>query len=153
MGKVQFVSHSIKEDMKDRSMKLLNKIKHTLQPNRLYIFSDEKHFSWDQIVNNQNNKLFWCVTNDVSQVVVKHQTSKNMVFGLFCSNGNVMLPFILPHIRLGGWRQVPAGGSVTLGQRSGYRKKLCLAAGLRAMSHKQENLVVSVRQFRRPHPA
>ena len=61
----------MKVKRKDHTTKLFNKLKHPLQQNMLWFFSDEKNFCHDQMVNLQNN--CWlavstrCTNNDENQ--------------------------------------------------------------------------------------
>ena len=51
--------HMLDEKVKDRrllkSIRLLNKLKHTKEPNMIWFFSDEKNFCQDKMHNRQNN--------------------------------------------------------------------------------------------------
>ena len=46
----------MKEKKNDRIAKVLNTLKHPLQPSVLWFFSDEKNFYQDQIMNSQKNR-------------------------------------------------------------------------------------------------
>ena len=49
--KGQFLSQAMKDKRKDSALKFFNKLKHILQPNIPWFFSDEKIFCPDQMMN------------------------------------------------------------------------------------------------------
>ena len=53
-----FLLQAMKDKRKDHSAKLFNKLKHPLQTNILWFFSDEKNFSQDQMINSQSYYRF-----------------------------------------------------------------------------------------------
>ena len=54
MRKRPFLSENMKDERRDYVAKL-NLLKHSLQPNMLWFFSDEKNVCQDQIMNSHNN--------------------------------------------------------------------------------------------------
>ena len=83
--------------MKDRrkysTAKLLNKLKHLLQLNMLWFFSDDKNFCRDHMVNSQNNCWIALSKQDVL-IGIKIKLSVHIkVFVLITSDGDIMLPF------------------------------------------------------------
>ena len=56
MKKGQLLTAKTKEKQLKHCQKLLNKLKHPLQHNMIWFFSDKKNFCQDQAVNNQNNR-------------------------------------------------------------------------------------------------
>lgn len=96
MRKGQFLSQAMKDKRKARAAKLLNKLKHPLLPNMLWVFSDEKNFCQDQMVNTQNNRWLAVSPKDVPRVMKNKYPANIMVFGVVTSDGDVMPPFMFP---------------------------------------------------------
>ena len=59
----QLLTEKAKKKRESRGKKLLNKLKHPLEPDMLWFFSDEKNFCQDQAHNRRNNPyLYGCLT-------------------------------------------------------------------------------------------
>ena len=92
--KGQILTQKAQDNRLLKSRRLLNKLKHPVEANSIWFFSDEKNFCQDQKHNSQNNR--WCAMNP-SEVPVVAQTKfpqTVMVFGVISSEGDVMPPHI-----------------------------------------------------------
>ena len=69
MKKGQLLTAKTKEKRLKHCQKLLKKLKHPLQRNMIWFFSDEKNFCQDQAVNNQNNRWLAVCSEDVPKVM------------------------------------------------------------------------------------
>ena len=87
----------MKNERKDSTSKLFNKLKHLLQLNILCFFSDEKNVCQDQIVNSQNNCWLALSPQDIPKVMKSKYPVQIMMFGVVTSNSDVMPPIIFPH--------------------------------------------------------
>ena len=96
MRKGQLLTAKAKEKRLKHSKKLLNKLKHPLQTNMIWFFSDEKNFCQDQAVNSQNNRWLAVCPKDVPKVMQTKFPATVMVFGVVSSEGHVMPPYIFP---------------------------------------------------------
>ena len=147
MRKGKFLSHSMKDKRKDCIAKLLNKLKHPLQLNMLWFFSDEKNFLQDQMVNSQNSWLTLS-SQDVLILMKDKQPVHIIVFGVVTSNDDNP-PFTLPHgFRLNKEAYIKCLKVVVLSwiERT-FAQRLCLTTSLCTMPHKQENPVLAMRKF------
>ena len=97
MRRDQFLSQAMKDKRKDCAIKVLNKLKHPLQPNTLWFFSDEKCFCQNRMVNSQNDRWFALYPQDVPILMKTKHPVHIMVFGVVSSDGDIMPPFIFPH--------------------------------------------------------
>ena len=77
-----------------KCVKLLNKLKHPMEQNMLWFFSDEKNFCQDQAHNSQNNRWLATCTKDVPKVMKTKFPATVMVFGVVSNEGHVMPPHI-----------------------------------------------------------
>ena len=68
MKKGQLLTAKAKKQLK-HCQKLFNKLKHPLQRNMIWFFSDKKNFCQDQAVNNQNNHWLAVCSEDVPKVM------------------------------------------------------------------------------------
>ena len=96
MRKGQLLTAKAKEKRLKYCQKLLNKLKHRLQRNMIWFFSDEKNFCQDQVVNSQNNRWLAVCFKDVPKVMQTKFPATVMVFGVVSSKGHVMPPYIFP---------------------------------------------------------
>ena len=96
MKKGQLLTAKAKEKQLKHCQKLLNKLKHPLQRNMIWFFSDKKNFCQDQVVNSQNNCCLAVCSKDVPKVMQTKFSATVMVFGVVLSEGHVMLPYIFP---------------------------------------------------------
>ena len=94
MKKGQLLTAKAKEKRLKHCQKLLNKLKHPLQLNMIWFFSDKKNFCQDQAVNKQNNRWLAVCSEDVSKVMQTKFPATVMVFGLVLSENHIMLPYI-----------------------------------------------------------
>ena len=92
MKKGQLLTAKAKEKRLKHCQKLLNKLKHPLQRNMIWFFSDEKNFCQDQAVNNQNNCWLAVCSEDVPKVMQTKFPATVMVFGVILSH--IMPPYI-----------------------------------------------------------
>ena len=137
----------MKVNRKDHTAKLLNKMKHPLQPNIPWFFSDDKisgrirqwattdllcshkmHWEWWK-----SNSQFtsWCLGWSLVMVIVCFQLifPLNTVASIKCFGG----------------------GSAQLNRKGVCWKALHLETGLYVTPHKQENPVLAGRKLLRPH--
>ena len=91
----QFLSEGMKNRRLEKSVKLLNKLKHPKDPDMLWFFSDEKNFCQDQMHNRQNHRWVAMCPKDVPRVMKTKFPATVMVFGVVSSEGDVMPP---PHL-------------------------------------------------------
>ena len=96
MRKGQLLTAKAKEKQLKYCQKLLNKLKHRLQRNMIWFFSDEKNFCQDQVVNSQNNCWLAACSKNVPKVMQTKFLATVMVFGVVLSEGHIMLPYIFP---------------------------------------------------------
>uniref|UniRef100_A0A8W7Q077 Tc1-like transposase DDE domain-containing protein n=1 Tax=Anopheles coluzzii TaxID=1518534 RepID=A0A8W7Q077_ANOCL len=80
--------------------KLLNLLKHPVEPGTLWFFSDEKNFCLDQKVNIQNNRWLDYCPADVPRVPQTKFPQTVMVFSCMSSEGEVMPPHFFEQLRL-----------------------------------------------------
>ena len=97
MRKGQFLSQVMKDKRKDHAAKLLNKLKHPLQLKILWLFSNEKNFCQDQMLNLQNNHQFALSLQDVLIVMKTNHLVHIMVFEVVISISDIIPPFTFPH--------------------------------------------------------
>ena len=90
----QFLSEGMKNRRLEKSVKLLNKLKHPKDPDMLWFFSDEKNFCQDQMHNRQNHCWVAMCPKDVPRVMKTKFPATVMVFGVVSSEGDVMPPHI-----------------------------------------------------------
>ena len=95
MRKGQLLTAKTKNRLK-YCQKLLNKLKHHLQRNIIWFFSDKKNFCQDQVVNSQNNRWLAVCSKDVPKVIQTKFPATVMVFGVVSSEGHIMPPYIFP---------------------------------------------------------
>ena len=101
MRKGQFLSKRMQEKRLKHAKKLVNKLKHPVEPNMLWFFSDEKNFCQDQKINSQNNRWLAVSPKDVPRVMQTKFPATIMVFGVVSSEGDVMPPhFFADGLRL-----------------------------------------------------
>ena len=151
MRKGQFLLHAMKDKTKDPTVKLLNQLKHPLQPKLVVFFSAEKFFYQHLMVNLQNNHLLSSSPQDERIVMKTKHPVHIILFGVATSISYIMPPFILPCASDGNLHQVHGRGSAVQDQESGCWKTQHLATGLCSMSHKQEDPVLAIRKFLPPH--
>ena len=82
MKKGQLLTAKAKKKRLKHCQKLLNKLKHPLQRNMIWFFSDKKNFCQDQAVNNQNNHWLAVCSEDVPKVMQTKFPATVMVFGV-----------------------------------------------------------------------
>ena len=143
--KSQFLSQAMKDKRKDWAVKLFNKLKYNLQLNMFRLFSDEKIFCWDQMINSQNN-CHLVLYPQTLQVLMKSKHSiPILVFGVVISDGEIMPPFIFSHglTQHEGPHQVTGGGT----QEGGCFKTLRLATEFYITPNKQQNLLIVWENF------
>ena len=83
----------MKAKRKYRAVKLLNKLKHHLQPKMLWFFFEAKDFSQDQTMNLQNSWLGLTSQNVLIEMKAKHPVHI-VVFGMVPRNGDFMILLI-----------------------------------------------------------
>ena len=94
MKKGLLLTAKVKEKRLKHCQKLLNKLKHPLQRNMFWFFSDKKNVCQDQVVNYQNNRWLAVCSEDVPKVMQTKFLATVMVFGVVLSEGHVMPPYI-----------------------------------------------------------
>ena len=122
----------IKDHEKQEKRKLWNKLKHVLQVNILWFFSDEKNFCQDQIMNSQNSCWLSLFSQDVPILMKSKHPVHIMVFGV---------------VRLNMKASIKCLEEVVLDQEDGCWKILYLTTGCCVISHRQENPVLAVGQL------
>ena len=139
--------------------KLLEKLKHCLQSNTLWFFSDKKRFCADQIQNSQIN--CW-LDVPIGIKKIKHPV-RIKVFVAFTGDGDVMSLFIISqnglHQVFGGDSATPASkwwlqGSPTLGNRTfchaTHVEELSLACKKILKPHNPKHLSTLLLKFQPP---
>jgi len=96
MRKGQLLTEKMQENRLKKSKKLLNKLRHPLEPDMVWFFSDEKNFCQDQSINRQNNRWLAYCPKDVPRIMQTKFPATVMVFGVVSSEGDVMPPHIFP---------------------------------------------------------
>ncbi|KAG0728693.1 hypothetical protein GWK47_031947 [Chionoecetes opilio] len=81
MRKGQLLSAKMQENHFKKSKRMLNKLKHPLEKDMLWFFSDEKNFCQDQTHNSQNSRWLAVCPKDVSRVMQTKFPATVMVFG------------------------------------------------------------------------
>ena len=149
MRKGQLLTAEVKEKQSKHCQKLLNKLKHPLQSDMIWFFSDEKNFCQDQAVNSQNNCWLAVCTKDVPKVMQTKFPATVMVFGVFSSEGHVMLPYIFPkglkvntdeYLKVLEMHVLPWICKVAAGRP-------CVAKGLGTLPHIKKNATLAEQQL------
>ena len=96
MARKHLLTVGIKQKRLECSKKLLNNIKN--HGNRIIIFSDEKTFTVDPVVNKQNDRAvsFGQDVSEVRNVSTTKQLASVMMLGNVSSNGEKMPPVLFP---------------------------------------------------------
>ena len=87
----------MKDERNNRCAKPFNKLKHPLQLNMFWFFSDDQNFCQDQIVNSQSNYWFARNPQDVPTVMKTKHPVHIMVFGVATHDSDVIPPFVFLH--------------------------------------------------------
>ena len=110
-----FITNSEEQDC---AAKLFNKLKHFLQPRMLRIFTDEKKFYQDEMVNLQNTLWLSLSPQDVPIVMKTKHPIHIMVFEVVTSDAFIHLPTSL-QTQHRGLHQSTGVGKVALDQEGG----------------------------------
>ena len=94
MRKGQLLTDKARKNRLKKAKKLLNKVKHPVEPGTLWFFFDEKNFCQDQLHNAQNNRWLAVSPHEVPRVMKTKFPQTVMVFGCVSSDGDVMPPHI-----------------------------------------------------------
>ena len=88
----QLLTEKTRENRLTKGKKLLNKVKHPVEPQTIWFFFDEKNACHDQKHNTQNNRWLAHSPKDTSRVMKTKFSQTVMVFGCVSCEGDVMPP-------------------------------------------------------------